>query len=95
MEGIATTIEQVGKTIAHLNPRKALEVDGILIAAIMKAFQRFLEEVTQMVNLYYREYFPSIWKEKRIVLIPKGEERLSSGHRPICILLKGLIIKRS
>ncbi|KAK9301898.1 hypothetical protein QLX08_005896 [Tetragonisca angustula] len=41
VEGIVITIEQMGKAIACLNPRKVLRVDGIPNAAIKEAFQRF------------------------------------------------------
>lgn len=37
-EGIATTIEQVGNAITHLNPRKALRLDGVPVVAIKEAF---------------------------------------------------------
>ena len=71
-----TTIEQVGNAITRLNTKKAL-VDGIPVAAIKEATQMFPGNPN--VDLRFKkEYFPSIWKEERLVFISKGgEHRLS------------------
>ena len=70
MEAIATTAEQVGNAITHLNPRKSL-VDGIPVAAIKEAFQTFPGKPN--VDLCFKKwYFTSIWKEGRLVFISKG-----------------------
>ena len=71
-----TTIEQVGNAITRLNTKKAL-IDGIPVAAIKEGIQMFPGNPN--VDLRFKkEYFPSIWKEERLVSISK-EGELSIG----------------
>ena len=83
---IEVSKELVGKAIAGLNPRRALRVDGFPVAAIRGAFRRFPGVIAGLVNLSCRKgLFPNIWKEGRLVPIPKGADGLISGYRSICV----------
>ena len=62
-------------------------MDGVLVATIREAFRKFPRVITGLVDLCCRKgLFPEIWKEERLVLIPKRADGPRSGHRLICVL---------
>ncbi|GBM15699.1 RNA-directed DNA polymerase from mobile element jockey [Araneus ventricosus] len=83
------TVNEVKRCIGKMKRGKAPGEDGFSLEIIEEIFYADRLWFVEILNYCLRfGYFPRIWKESRIVLIPKAHKDLSSfeSYMPICLL---------
>ncbi|CAK1597122.1 unnamed protein product [Parnassius mnemosyne] len=80
---------EVRRTIMRLPSRKAPGYDGITTTAIKQLPRRVIVALTRLYNGILRTgHFPTIWKQGRIIVLPKPgkDRRFPASYRPITLL---------
>ncbi|GBM34636.1 Putative protein in type-1 retrotransposable element R1DM, partial [Araneus ventricosus] len=83
------TVNEVERCIGKMKRGKAPGEDGFSLEIIEEIFYADKDWFVEIFNYCLRfGYFPKIWKEARIVLIPKANKDLTvfESYRPICLL---------
>ena len=79
----------VKREIKHLKPRKAPGKDGVTNAALRHLPLKYIAGLTRLFSAILRlGYFPQVWKEGLVIMIPKPgkNQRRPEGFRPITLL---------
>lgn len=80
------TRKELREALKGMKSGKAPGVDGVTVSALRIAYERIPEEMLAALNgLLKIMKFPDVWKEGKVVLIPKAGKvpALSSSYRPI------------
>ena len=82
------TTQQIVQLIKGLDVSKANSPDGIFARMLKSTCESIAPSLTNLFNLSIAKgHFPKLWKEARVVPIPKSTTKHSpSGYRPISLL---------
>ncbi|GBL95363.1 Putative protein in type-1 retrotransposable element R1DM [Araneus ventricosus] len=83
------TLNEIEMCISRMKRDKAPGEDGLSLGIIEEIFYADNDWFVKVFNLCLKfGIFPKIWKESRVVLIPKSNKDLSNpeSYRPICLL---------
>ncbi|GBO24283.1 Putative protein in type-1 retrotransposable element R1DM [Araneus ventricosus] len=83
------TLNEIEMCISKMKRDKATGEDGLSLGIIEEIFHADNGWFVKIFNLCLKfGIFPKIWKESRVVLIPKSNKDLSNpeSYRPICLL---------
>lgn len=88
-QAVLCNLEEVGKLVDKLKPRKAPGSDGITNQVIQELPSQAANQIVTIFNACLKlQYFPQAWQEAKIILFPKPGKnlRLPDNHRPISLL---------
>jgi len=81
------TAEELKAAAGRLKSGKAPGPDGIRPEAVKAAVKAVPDKMLELFNLLLeRKICPSVWREARVVLIPKGVREGGPSYRPVSLL---------
>ena len=82
------TPDEIVDIISSLDPSKANGLDGISVRMLKATSSSIAPSLSKLFNLSISHgHFPKLWKQARVVPVPKSTKKSSpSGYRPISLL---------
>lgn len=88
LDDLPFTLVELNKIIQHIPNRITPGTDNLTPSLIKAIFSRHPNLLLTIFNSCLKySYYPDLWKESRVILIPKPDKppHLTSSYRPICI----------
>ena len=83
------TIEEVKQNLAKCKLKSAMGIDGVSYGLIKRIPDAYMQNVANFFTSCLKlGHFPSVWKQAKVILIPKPgkDARQAKNHRPISLL---------